>query len=103
MTDPAGKVEVTLRVPAEVSRYRFALRTADFLVCRACGVYVGAVCTVEGATYATLNANVLDHRAAFTKSPVPVSFEDETAAERLARRRRAWTPAVVCEGTPGVP
>jgi hypothetical protein len=62
MTDPAGKIEVTLRAPAEVSRYRFALRTADFLVCRTCGVYVAAVCTVDGAACASLNANVLDHR-----------------------------------------
>jgi hypothetical protein len=82
-----------------VSRYRFALRTADFIVCRTCGVYVGAVCTIDGATYATLNANVLDDRAAFTGRPRPVSFEGETAAERLARRCRAWTPAVVHEAS----
>src|SRR5512133_1941599 len=71
LTDPAGKLEITLRAPAEVSRYRFALRTADFLVCRTCGVYVGASCTIDGATYATLNANVLDDRAAFPRPPVP--------------------------------
>jgi hypothetical protein len=97
VTDPAGRVEITLRAPDEVSRYRFALRTADFLVCRTCGVYVGAVATIEGATFATVNANVLDDRKAFTRPPVPVSFEGETAPERMARRRRAWTPAVLRE------
>ncbi len=79
LTDPAGRLEVRLRDPREVSRYRFALRTADFLVCRTCGVFVAAVCTVDGAT---------------------VGYDAETTAERIARRRRAWTPAAVHEGTP---
>jgi hypothetical protein len=98
VTDPAGALEVRLRDPGEVSRYRFGLRTADFLVCRTCGVYVAAVCTIDGATYATLNANTLDARASFTQRPVPVNLDAETAAERIARRRRVWTPAVVREG-----
>src|SRR5574341_2207715 len=95
LTDPAGRLEVRLRDPRQVPRYRFGLRTADFLVCRTCGVFVAAVCTVAGATYATLNANVLERRADFTSAPLPVAYDAETAAERLARRRRAWTPAVV--------
>jgi predicted ester cyclase len=102
VTDPAGAVEIALRDPAAVSRYRFAQRTADFLVCRACGVFVAAVCTIDGNTYATLNVNVLDDRAAFTRPPESVSFEGESAAERMARRRRAWTPAVVREGSPAL-
>lgn len=95
VTDSAGSLEVRVRDPGEVSRYRFGLRTAEFLVCRTCGVYVAAVSTIEGATFATLNANVLDARAALTQRPVPVDYEGESATERLARRRRAWTPAAV--------
>jgi hypothetical protein len=98
LTDPAGTLEVRLRDGREVSRYRFALRTADFLVCRTCGVFVAAVCTVDGATYATLNANVLARREDFTRAPLPVHYDAESATERLARRRRAWTPATVREG-----
>lgn len=95
VSGPAGKLEITLRIPADVSRYRFALRTADFLVCRTCGVYVAAVCAIENVTYAVLNANVLDERGAFTRLPVRVDFDGETAAERMNRRRRSWTPAAV--------
>jgi hypothetical protein len=98
VTDPAGALELRLRDPGEVSRYRFGLRTSDFLVCRTCGVFVAAVCTIEGATFATLNANVLERRADFTRAAVPVQYDAEDAAARLARRRRAWTPAVVREG-----
>ncbi len=95
VSDPAGKLEITFRAPAEVSRYRFALRTADFLVCRTCGVFVAAVCSIENVAYAVLNANVLDERAAFTRPPERVDFDGETAAERMTRRSRVWTPVVV--------
>lgn len=98
ITDPAGALEVRLRDPREVSRYRFGLRTSDFLVCRTCGVFVAAVCDIDGATYGTLNANVLERRGAFTLAPVPVQYDAEDAAARIARRRRAWTPATVREG-----
>ncbi len=100
MTDPAGSLEIRIRDPDQVSRYRFGLRTADFLICRTCGVYVTAVCTVDGATYATLNCNVLDDRSAFTQPAARVDYDGEAAPERLARRRRAWTPASVRDGGP---
>ena len=95
VTDPAGSLEVRARVAAEVSAYRFGLRTADFLVCRTCGVFVAALCDVDGATYATLNCNVLEARDQFTQPPARADYEGETAQERMARRRRLWTPAAV--------
>jgi hypothetical protein len=58
-------------------------------------VYVAAVCAIDDATLGTLNVNVLDARAAFTQAPARVDYGAETAAARMARRRRAWTPAVV--------
>ncbi len=94
-TDPAGALEIRVADPALLSRYQFALRTSEFLLCRRCGVHVGAVCEIDGATYASLNANVLDDRDAFTQAPTPVDYEDEDVAGRMARRRRVWTPATV--------
>ena len=41
--DPAGELQFRFERPEFLRRYRFALRTADFLVCKECGVYVGAV------------------------------------------------------------
>jgi hypothetical protein len=34
-----------------------------------------------------------------TRPPISVEFEGETVAERMARRRRVWTPAAVREVT----
>ena len=95
VTDPGGALAVRVADPALLSRYRFGLGTSEFLVCRRCGVHVGASCVVDGATYGALNCNVLDDRAAFTHPVQPVDYDEETADTRLARRRRAWTPASI--------
>ena len=95
VTDPAGSLEVRIGDAELLSRYRFGLGTSEFLICRRCGVYVAAVCVVDGATYASLNCNVLDDRAAFTQPALRVDYDRETVDDRMARRRRAWTPASV--------
>ena len=97
VSDPAGRVEFVVGDPAQLSRYRFGLGTAQFLVCRACGVYVGAVIVEAGAAYAIVNINVLEAPEVFAASTVPVSYDGETSAERRARRRARWTPATVVE------
>ncbi len=95
VTDPAGRLELRVADPAHVSRYQFGLRASEFFVCGRCGVYVAAIATIDGARYASLNCNVLEDRAAFTQPPQPVDYGRESAVERMARRRRAWTPAAV--------
>jgi hypothetical protein len=55
---------------------------------------VAAVSTIDGATYATLNANVLQECPAFSRPPATVEYDRESAVERIARRRRAWTPVL---------
>lgn len=97
VTDPAGRVEFVVHDPAQLSRYRFGLGTAQFLVCRTCGVYVGAVIGEGGSTYATVNINALETPEAFADTVVPVSYERESTAERRARRRAGWTPATLVE------
>jgi hypothetical protein len=95
VSDPAGRVEFVVHDPAQLSRYGFGLGTAQFLVCRTCGVYVGAVMAEAGALYATLNINALATPEAFTRAAVAVSYDREAAADRRARRLALWTPATV--------
>ena len=42
-SDPAGHAIIKILDESLLSRYRFAQRTADCLICRRCGVYLGAV------------------------------------------------------------
>ncbi len=44
LSDRDGSVEITASDWSLVERYQFGSRTADYLLCRRCGVYVGAVC-----------------------------------------------------------
>lgn len=96
--DPRSRVAITVHLPDALVRYRFALRTADFLVCGRCGVYVAAVLTVGAESWATVNVNVLDAVDRFTQPALPVRFEGESAEERVHRRRTTWTPATVPTG-----
>lgn len=72
--------------------YRFGLRTADYLVCRECGVYVAAIAGQGDDARAIVIVNALDDRDRFSREPVAVSFDAENREQRLARRRNTWMP-----------
>jgi hypothetical protein len=92
-SDPGGELAVTVRDPNFVTRYRFGTRTADFVLCRACGVF--AVAMMDEPPIAVVNVNVLDARADFLKNELTIgSFDGESVEERLARRKARWTPIV---------
>jgi len=93
-TDSRGSVGFTVRDGTRLNRYRFGLRTADFLICAGCGVYIGVVMADGKRSYATLNANTFDERNAFPDDATSVNYDDETVEERMARRRANWTPVV---------
>jgi len=95
VSDPQGSVEVWAADWAQVEPYRFGSGTAEFLVCRRCGVYIAAVSETAAGTRAVVNTNSLDSRARFTQPPAPVDHDGEKLADRLARRARNWTPAIV--------
>ena len=73
------------------------MRTADFLVCPICGVYVGAVIETPKGLFATLNCLTLDQTAVDLPEATPIHYDIESAAERVARRERAWTPIGIFE------
>ena len=89
-SDPAGALELIVRDPAQLNRYRFGLATADFWVCRACGVYLAAV-TAE-PQFGIINTHALLDRGLALPSPQTRSYDGETAEQRIARRHERWTP-----------
>ena len=89
-SDPAGAVRFERQ--ADPLRYRFGLRTADFLLCGRCGAYVGATIEDGGRAWAILNANTLDDAAALTQPATPMDYDGEDADARAARRQARWTP-----------
>jgi hypothetical protein len=95
VSDPEGQLTITVQDAAELSRYRFGKATADFLLCRRCGVYVAAYLAAGDSGFATVNTNVLTDGSAFARAAEPVSYDDEDLDARIARRRRRWTPAAL--------
>jgi hypothetical protein len=95
VADPAGLFELWAEDWALVEPYQFGTRTADYLLCRRCGVYVAAVCETASGLRAVVNVNSLDARAAFTQAPSTPDYEGEATDARLARRAANWMPAIL--------
>ena len=92
-SDPTGSVTIRVRDEAQLARYRFGLRLADFLICRTCGVFVAAY-EPGSPGRAVVNLEVLARAVDFTASPVQfTAYDTEDPAARSARRAKNWTPA----------
>jgi len=91
-SDPNGTIRIAVRDEAKLSRYRFGLKTADFLLCRDCGVYIGALMETDGGMWFTVNVNTFRDRPGDDIAVVPVDFDSEDVAGRIARRKQKWTP-----------
>jgi hypothetical protein len=94
-SDPHAAVEIWAENWPRVQRYRFGSGTADFLICKRCGVYIGAVCETPAGPRAVTNVNCLADRTAFTRPPTAVHHDGETTEDRVARRSASWTPATL--------
>jgi hypothetical protein len=93
VSDPVGKVRYEFQDSKHVARRRFATKTADFITCKNCGSYMGAVMTTSSGTVAVLNAEHLVEKLSLSEPP-HVSFDGENIDERLARRNTGWTPVI---------
>ena len=97
VSDHEGRATIAIRDAEKVNRYRFGLKTADYLVCANCGVYVSAILWDGGAGWAIVNLNVLDDAPEFSQEALSVNYDSESEAERRDRRRANWTPVTVRE------
>ena len=92
-SDNDGRAAIRVREADQLSRYRFGEGTADFLVCRTCGAYMGAMFTDDdGQAFATLNSRFFARADEFPERGAHVAYEAEDAAAKRARRRKVWTP-----------
>ena len=73
-----------------LQRYRFGRKTADFLICARCGVYVGARFDSDKGRYGILNVRVLP--SASWAVAQPMDYEGEALESRSSRREARWTP-----------
>jgi hypothetical protein len=90
-SDPSGSVSFRISDHNQLQRYRFALGTADFLLCRTCGVYIAAVLTSPRGQFTTININTMTG-VSNVADAAPTSYDGESSEQRQQRRERQWTP-----------
>lgn len=95
---PSGELLVSVRDPALHGRYAFETRTADFHVCRRCGVVPVVTSRIDGTLYAVVNVNAFEGVDDSLLKQAPVTFDAEDEASRSARRKRNWTGRVTFMG-----
>jgi len=93
-SDPKGAMCLTVRDPARLMRYRFGLKTADFLICGRCGVYIGAMLSDGDGDWMTVNVNSFEDPPPMDFPIVHAVYDEESLAARIARRKAKWTPVI---------
>ena len=89
-----GRLQFGCSRPELLQRYRFATGTAEFFLCRECGVYLGAQMSSGGARFGILNILTFNPVPADLRSPEAMNYGGEAAESRRARRATRWTPLV---------
>ncbi|HZP70479.1 MAG TPA: hypothetical protein VFB29_11100 [Pseudolabrys sp.] len=98
VADPNGRL--TIYAPTGgLHRYRFGMRTADYLICGTCGVYIAAVIANNGQERATLNVVGAGITALADRPAEPADYDHESVEGRRARRLAGWTPSRVAQRT----
>ena len=91
-SDPQGRITFSTNDPSLLQRYRFALRTADFLLCHNCGVYIGAVIETGSGRFGIVNTHSLTPVPENIAAVAPISYDSEDTSGRVSRREERWTP-----------
>ncbi len=94
ISDPDGCLELNIKDNDLVNRYRFGHKTADFIICKNCGVFVASLCDIDGNTHAVLNIRTMPDYE-FSGTPVTNNYGAEDKGDRLARRAKNWIGRVV--------
>ena len=87
---PSASIEFHADDLTTLQRYRFGLKTADFLTCGRCGVYIGAVLESDAGAFGIVNLRALTQAPVGLEAAASVSYDDEDAAGRVDRREERW-------------
>ena len=94
-SDPKGELRFRAIDPGNLQCYQFGLNTADFLLCRKCGVYIGAIIETGNGMWGIINTHALTDTLADISMDTPVDYDGEITGNRVSRREERWTPATL--------
>jgi hypothetical protein len=91
-SDPNGSMSFSVSEPDLLQRYQFGTRSADFLICKSCGVFVGVVMTHGTQRWGVLNVRTVQPQPSDLPASQPLRYGAEGMRERAQRRTARWTP-----------
>ena len=91
---PTGSLRVTVERTSLASRYAFGTQTAEFHVCARCGAVPVVTSRIDGRLYAVVSVNAFEGVAPSLLQRSSATFDGESEAARLARRKRHWIAEV---------
>ena len=95
LSDSEGRLELRVQDKTLLNQYQFGLEMVDFLICKNCGNYIGAVQILDGQLFGIMNANLTEDKGKQFGDAAHAFYEQETRKERSARRKEVWTPATL--------
>ena len=98
VSDPQGSLLVRFKDERDTGRYAQGSGQAELLLCRNCGVLVGALFRGPGRLYAAVNANVVEGVAFGAQQPV--SPRTLSADDKVKRWKELWFSNVTLRGDP---
>ncbi|MCB1859545.1 MAG: aldehyde-activating protein [Gammaproteobacteria bacterium] len=93
VSDSKGKLALEIKSEKETSRFRQGSGIVDFLICRNCGVVVGACYEEGGILYGAINSKSVRKKLAFGES-ISVSPKKLNDSEKVKRWKEIWFPNV---------
>jgi hypothetical protein len=89
VSDAQGSLRIRIKDEREIASYRQGSGIADCLVCRTCGVLVGACYRSEGRLYASVNSKIVALGVSFGAEQ-PVSPKKLSDAAKIGRWQDLW-------------
>ena len=89
-SNPHASLTVHVEDPSLVSKYTHGTETAEFHICAKCGVVPLVTSRIDGSVYAVVSVNAFEGIEPSLLRRASASFEGESEASRLARRKRNW-------------
>jgi hypothetical protein len=97
-SNPKGSLRVAIKDSSLLSKYSFGTRTAEFHICSRCGIVPVVTSRIDGHLYAVVSVNAFEGVEPSLLRRAQASFDGETEASRLARRKRNWIADVQMSG-----
>ena len=94
VADPKGDLTIEVARRENLIRYRMGHKTADFLICKTCGVYVGTDMDIGEKHLSIININTLENADQLPPAG-SINVEGQTVEERIAGRRERWMPSKI--------